>query len=146
MECNLPNDVESLSTACIQSTTLLQAAILDCLSPLWYLKCNADRQVLTLVEQLMAQITRCYKTCFGGLNEICGTILGRKARFGVINCMISFFGMALKHLHTLCSIQAEREISSSQQRLSTYGVGIQEGHVSKRARTNGEASGVIGKI
>ena len=143
--------MESLSTTCIQSTALLEAAVSDCSLPLWHLKCDADRHVLVLVEQLMDQITRCFDACFGGLNMLCGTILGRKSKFDVVDRMVSFFSKSLDHLHTICSIQMEHEGETSRQRgrrCDTEGQTLHDstpGHQTKRARMNGKGSEDTGK-
>jgi len=149
--CNLPTDVESLSTSCIQSAAILEEALSECLIPLRLLKCNADRQTLCLVEQLLGQLARCFEACFDGLDVICETIMGRKNRFGVVDRMVSFFGMALDYLHTLCSFQADNEIETSRQQGCRRGMDGQLSdkqtpeQSSKRARTNEEEIKVTGK-
>ena len=131
---------------------LLEASVSDCSGPLWHLKCNADRQLLALVEQLMVQVTRCFEACFNGLDKLCSTILGRKNRFDIVARMISFFAKALDYLHNLCSIQEEHELESRRQQgrsSSMEGEAIDTatpGHPIKKGRGDGDEIEVEGKI
>ncbi|KAG9247282.1 hypothetical protein BJ878DRAFT_205551 [Calycina marina] len=107
--CNIQADIERLSSICIQSTLLLEAAVNECCAPFWSLKCSSDVRILSLIEQLMRQMIHCFEACFNGLNEVCRTILGRKYKVNIVHHMVRFFGHALDCLHDLCTVQEEHQ-------------------------------------
>jgi hypothetical protein len=74
----------------------------------------------------MHQIVLGFRSCVNGLHELCLTILGRSKRFEIVYRLALFFKMALDHLRTACTVQAENEIEDRRRTRS------------KRAKTDGE--------
>jgi len=105
-----PEHIEDLSKTCVHTLMLLETALCDCSIPSWSLKCSDDPQTITLLQQLMYQIEVSYHLCFGALNKLCRTIIGRQKRINVVYRMVMFFNKSLEHLETLCNIQAEQEL------------------------------------
>jgi hypothetical protein len=125
-QSSAPEHLDNLVKSSNQLLRLLEVALGDCVIPLWSLKCSDNVQMVRLLQQLMHQIVLCFRSCINGLNELCLTILGRSKRFEIVYRLALFFKMALHHLRTTCTVQAENDIEDRRRTRS------------KRAKTDDE--------
>lgn len=110
-ESNIPDYLDNLAKLSHQTLRLLETVLSDCIIPLWSLRCSDNTQRVCLLRQVMHQIVLSFRASFHALNELCHTILGRAKRFDTIYRLVMFFKIALDHLHTVCTLQAENEIA-----------------------------------
>lgn len=108
-ESKSPEYLDNLVKTSEQILGLMEAALDDCIVPLWFLKTSNDIRTVRLLQQVMHQISLSFRSCFNALNELCLTILGRSKMSGIVYRLALFFKKALDHLRTICTLQAEHE-------------------------------------
>jgi hypothetical protein len=111
---NIPALIDNLWKSACELLALLEAALSECLMPLWSLKCDDEPRTVLLFRQLMHQIALGFCASFEALNELSRTIPGRKKRFEIVVGLVTFFKHALDYLHTFSCRQAERENNDKQ--------------------------------
>jgi hypothetical protein len=75
------------------------------------MKIGDDPTDLSLVEDTMQQIRKCYLLCFKALDHLCRDIAGRKCRNSLVYYLVTFFNKSLDRLHDMCIMQAEYEVA-----------------------------------
>lgn len=106
---SFPDHIDNIWKSARDILGLLEAALSDCLMPLWTLKSDGESQTVRLFQQLMHQIALGFHASFEALNELVRTITGRKKRFEIVIGLVNLFQHALDYLHTLSGLQADRD-------------------------------------
>ena len=111
MDKDSPDFVDNIVKSSHQIIGLLENVVSDCTLPFWSIRCNEGKQFLNLFQQVMHQIVLGFRCCFGALNTLCQTIIGRAKRGDVTYRLVMFLRQALQHLCSVCTLQGEKEIA-----------------------------------